>query len=303
MEGDEAVTEVSAVSDPDPAAQLGIDPGPQPTLQTDQHPYAQQYFLPAPPPRARTPKRYLVGATAIFTVGVALAAASVATSQRSTAKPVPPSATELRDESARAVWRTAPVDTVLPPAIDRSGGERYLRLGVADPAGCDVLPEDFRTELAAAAPGTSCVKVLRATYTDATQTVLVTVGIVVIDGTPAARDKVWRQWTPDSDAKRPSLMPSVFAVPATAAAKFADAQRVVWGSQTSDDGSYLVYAVSGFLDGRAGSTPDQLRTATSKALAADSPPVQAAVDLPGAFLAGLKTPATPATPETPGAKP
>jgi hypothetical protein len=224
-----------------------------------------------------------------LTAGLAFAVVSVATSQGRTAKPVPPSATELQDEAARAAWRTAPVDAVLPPMVTRTGGEKYLRLGVAEPAGCGILPADFRAELAADAPGVTCVKVLRATYTDLTQTVLVTVGIVVIDGPPAARDKVWRQWTPDADARRPSLMPAVFPVPSTPAAKFDDSQRIVWGSQTSDDGSFLVYAVSGFLDGRAGSTPDQLKNASGKALAADSPPVQATVDLPGSFLSALTT--------------
>jgi hypothetical protein len=254
-----------------------------------QYPQYQYTPLPPPPPRLRIPKRYVLGAALTMTVGIAVAVTSVATTQGHAGKPVPPTVTALQDEAARAVWRNAPVDTVLPPSVASRGGENYLRLGIAEAASCDTLPAEFTAELASDAPGTNCVKVLRATYTDATQTVLTTVGVVVIGGTPAARDKVWRQWTPDSDAKRPGMMPSVYPVPGTVAAKLDDSQRVVWGSQTSADGSFLVYAVAAFADGRAGSTPDQIQHASGRALAADSPPVQAIVDLPDAFVKLLKT--------------
>jgi hypothetical protein len=245
-------------------------------------------LLPVPPARPRTPKRYIFSAVAVLAVGLALAATSIATSQPVSGKPVPPTAAALRDEAARAVWRAAPVDAVLPPSIDLAGGDKYLRLGVAEPASCDILPAAFRAELASVAPGTSCVKVLRAGYVDATQTVLATVGVVVVGGPADARDKVWRQWTPDADAKRADMMPSVYAVPGTVGAKFGDAQRIAWRSRASADGTYLVYAVSGFVDGRAGSTPDQIQHAAGKALAVDSPPVQAGMQLPEALARRLQ---------------
>jgi hypothetical protein len=169
------------------------------------------------------------------------------------------------------------------------GGDKYVRLGTASPAGCDVLPQSFRTALATAAPATRCVAVLRATYTDTTRTVLATVGIVVIGGTASARDQVWRQWTPDSDAKKPDLMPDVFPVAGTPAAKFANAQRIVWNSEATADGAYLTYVVTGFADGRAGSTTEQITSGGGRALLADSPPVQAAVDLTPVFVTQLST--------------
>ena len=168
----------------------------------------------------------------------------------------------------------------MPPTLDRSGGERYVRLGLADPAGCAVLPAPFVAELAKVAPGTSCDKVLRATYVDSTETVFTTVGIVVVGGTAAQRDKVWRGWTPDSDSQNSDLMPDVYPVPGSVAAQAANAQRIAWNSETSSDGSFLVYSVAGFLDGRAGSSPEDLRSGITKNLTADSPPVQASVDLP-----------------------
>jgi hypothetical protein len=231
------------------------------------------------------PERYWVGALASVVVGAAVAVGAVlATSGSAQAvKPavVPPS--QPADESVRALWRTKPVEQVFPETVTL--GSQYVRLGVTGAAGCGVLPKGFVSELAADAPGTSCVRVLRATYADVTQTVFATVGVVVVGGEASARDQVWRQWSPDADAKRPELMPDVFPVPGTVAAGFADHQRVVWNSQASNDGSYLVYVVTGFADGRPGSTEAQLRAGSGKALVADSPPVQAASGLSDLFAA------------------
>lgn len=229
------------------------------------------------------PKRYWFGAVASLLVGGVLAAVAVLTTESSpsaskpAAKPAAMPSTELQDQAVRAMWRTKPADQLFPATI--TNGSQYVRLGIADATGCDVLPKEFVAELHKDAPDTSCVKVLRATYTDITQTVFATAGIVVIDGSANARDKVWRQWTPDADSRRPELMPSVFAVPGTAAAGFVDGQRTVWNSQASSNGSYLVYVVSAFADGRAGTPDAQLRARSGKALGADSPPVQASLGL------------------------
>ncbi|MFL6115565.1 MAG: hypothetical protein ACJ786_30095 [Catenulispora sp.] len=231
------------------------------------------------------PKRYWFGAAASLLVGGALAAVAVLTTGSSPAAAEQPavSSAQLQDRAVRAMWRTKPADQLFPATV--ADGSQYVRLGIADAAGCDVLPKDFVAELRKDAPDTSCVKVLRATYTDATQTVFATVGIVVIDGSPDARDKVWRQWTPDADSRRPELMPSGFAVPGTAAAGFVDSQRIVWNSQASSNGSYLVYVVSAFADGRAGTPDALLRARSGKALGADSPPVQASLGLSQIFAA------------------
>ena len=236
------------------------------------------------------PERWWAGAAASVVAGAAVAAGAVlATSGSAQAvKPVAVPSTQAADESVRAMWRTKPVEQVFPATVTL--GSQYVRLGVTSAAGCDVLPKGFVSELAVDAPGTSCVRVLRATYTDVTQTVFATVGVVVVGGDPVARDKVWREWSPDADSKRPELMPDVFPVPGTVAAHFNDRQRVVWNSQASNDGSYLVYAVSGFADGRAGSSDAQLRAGSGKALVADSPPVQAASGLSDLFATEFANP-------------
>jgi hypothetical protein len=204
------------------------------------------------------------------------------------ATPAGAAVSQAADQSVRALWRTKSVEQVFPATVTL--GSQYVRLGVAGDTGCGVLPKAFVTELGSAAPGTSCVKVLRATYMDITQTVFATVGVVVLDGEASARDKVWRQWTPDADSRRPSLMPDVFPVPDTPAGVLDDSQRVVWNSQASNDGSYLVYVVSAFADGRAGSTEMQLSAASGKALVADSPPVQAASGLSQLFATEFDNP-------------
>lgn len=241
-------------------------------------------------------KRYWLGVISSLVAGGALAAAAVvATGSSPSGRPVvvplgqaqasASASARAQDQAVRALWRTKPVEQLFPATV--ANGSQYVRLGIADAAGCDVLPKDFVTALAQAAPETKCVKVLRATYTDITQTVFATVGIVVIDGGPRARDQVWRQWTPDADSRRPALMPGVVAVPGTAAATWTDGQRIAWNSQATRDGSYLVYAVTAFTDGRAGTSDAELSAGTGKALRADSPPVQAALGLSQAFVALL----------------
>ncbi|GAA1989163.1 hypothetical protein [Catenulispora subtropica] len=238
--------------------------------------------------RPRMAKRYRLGTAATLVAGGALAAAAVVAtgsgpSPSGAAKPAVVSSSQLQDQAMRALWRTKPVEQLFPATV--AIGSQYVRLGVAGAAGCEVLPKDFVTDLAEAAPETKCVKVLRATYTDITQTVFATVGIVVIDGSAEDREKVWRNWTPDRDSRRPELMPDVFPVPGTAAATWTDQQRTVWNSQSSLDGSYLVYVVSAFADGRPGTMDGQLRVGTVKSLNADSPPVQAALGLSQSFAA------------------
>jgi len=71
-----------------------------------------------PSPSPRIPKRYLLSAALTLTTGLALAAVSIAASQGGTPKAPPPSAAQLQDEAARAVWRTAPVDSILPPTLN-----------------------------------------------------------------------------------------------------------------------------------------------------------------------------------------
>jgi hypothetical protein len=79
------------------------------------------------------------------------------------------------------------------------------------------------------------------------------------------------------------MMPHAYPVPRTVAAQFTDAQRVAWQSQISSDGTYVVYAVAGFADGRTGPGAAAIAAGSGSALSSSSPAVQVAGDLPEAI--------------------
>lgn len=128
-----------------------------------------------------------------------------------------------------------------------------------------------------------CDKVVQATYVDRTQTVTATVGIVLISGSDSVRQSLYKTWTPDAYSLSTAMMPFAYPVPGTAAANFQDPQRVTWNSEVLDDGSYLVYTVAGFTDGRVGPSAANRSASSGSALESDSPPVQVASDLPSAI--------------------
>jgi hypothetical protein len=224
---------------------------------------------------------------AVLVVVVALAAFGAAfalsgsSSGRSSAQPG--SGAAPGQIAADALWRTEPADKILPPVLEREGTEAYYRLAVDPDESCAQLPAALRTALGQA----GCAHVLAATYLDSTESVAVTLGIVVTGGTAAERTALFQNWTADSYARQFAMMPSVYPVPASAAAPFGDAQRIAWKSAISNDGSYIAYAVSGFDDGRQGPTPAAFDLGNESELQADSPPVQAADDLSGYLLTSL----------------
>lgn len=88
-----------------------------------------------------------------------------------------------------------------------------------------------------------CLAVLRATYEDATRSLAVTVGVVVMPD-PAAAQAALRAFT--GTQPRPGLRAVAFRH--TPAAWFGDAERqVAWRSAA---GPYLIMATAGYADGR-----------------------------------------------------
>jgi hypothetical protein len=228
----------------------------------------------------RLPVRVKAGAAVLVLIALAAGAGGVAISgSNSSAAAAHSSGLAAQDEQVRALWRTSPADDLLPLSLSREGTETYQRIAVDPDEQCSILPAAM---LAAMSPA-GCDRVVQATYVDRTQTVTATVGIVVLSGTPAQRAALFKNWTPDSDATNTALMPDAYPVPGTAAADFQDPQRVAWESQVSADGSYLVYTVTGFTDGRVGPTAAQRAAGSGTALESDSPPVQVAADLPAAI--------------------
>lgn len=159
---------------------------------------------------------------------------------------------------ARNVWRNTPVDQLFPLTYtEKNGGpggadRSWTRIGVAAPAGCaDAFDPLLRQVLAPV----GCARLLRATYVDSTSTTVTTVGLLVASAEAPAMSALGSRWDTEHLGERSDLMPRPVAFPGTPAASFGDGQRGSWDVQVSTDLPFVVYAVSGFADGRVVTTP------------------------------------------------
>ncbi|MFJ3838350.1 hypothetical protein ACIPY6_22865 [Streptomyces sp. NPDC090054] len=195
-----------------------------------------------PAPEGRPPRRAgRTGAAvlgALLGIGLLAGAAATAWSEhRDARRPLPPDAAYRQ---AASLWRSAPVDSLLPPRVDAAdtgpgGADRsWTRTALAPDADCGTaLAADWRAALAAA----GCTRVLRATYTDSTRSSLVTVGLV---------------FTPADSVTMDGLRGRLPAPPAYA---YADTRRAAWSTTVVAGVPALVYTVSAFADGRAMDAP------------------------------------------------
>lgn len=160
-------------------------------------------------------------------------------------------------------WRTTPKTKIFPARVRYrlDGGEFGLpgslaltarRLGIARQASCQRAAGASRP-LVTTLDRDGCQAVLRATYTDATSSLVLTVGIAVLgserSAASAARmltgDATGEQ-SPGAVSKRLVLRP--VPVPDTPASAFGARQRqLAW---VVGSGSYLVLATAGYADGR-----------------------------------------------------
>jgi hypothetical protein len=90
---------------------------------------------------------------------------------------------------------------------------------------------------------------------DSTSTTVTTVGLLVASGEAPAMRALNQRWATEHLGGRTDLVPKAVAFPGTPAASFGDRQRGSWDVQVSADLPFVVYAVSGFADGRA--VPDR----------------------------------------------
>lgn len=147
-------------------------------------------------------------------------------------RPVAPDAAYLK---AASLWHETPVDTLFPPVLDGQGAgpggadRTWTRIAPATDADCpDALTAEWQALLAA----TGCTRVLRATYTDATRSSLVTVGMVFTPATAPAMDSLRGRLT----------APSGYGFP--------DNRRAAWTASVLTEAPVVVYTVSAFADGR-----------------------------------------------------
>ncbi|MDF9812218.1 hypothetical protein [Streptomyces sp. SPB162] len=238
-------------------------------------PASVPFTVPAPPAR---PPRTAAGRTAaalclVLGLGLFTGAATGALINHD---PAAVGTTQSAYARAGELWHSVPVDTLLPPVVRRPGAgpggadRTYTRVGVAPAAGCAGA---FDPLLAKVLAPVGCVQVVRATYVDATSSRVTTVGLLVTGGDAAGMAALNRRWSTEHLGSRTDLMPRPVAFPGTAAASFGDAQRASWTVSVSATLPVVVYAVSGFADGRR--VPEPQPADVASAPGATSAPAQA----------------------------
>ncbi|MEU9958354.1 hypothetical protein [Streptomyces sp. NPDC050982] len=160
--------------------------------------------------------------------------------------------------AAGALWHSIPVDELFPPTVDGEGAgpggadRTWTRIAVAPDSGCkDAFDPLLRKALAPA----GCLRLLRATYTDATRSHVTTVGLLFTKADSAAMSTLRARFNAQGLDRRRDLMPRPYAAQGTLAAGFGDAQRASWTLSVLTDAPVVVYAVSGFADGRTVTEP------------------------------------------------
>ncbi|MFB7593482.1 hypothetical protein [Streptomyces sp. NPDC056160] len=160
--------------------------------------------------------------------------------------------------TAGTLWHSIPVDRLFPPTVDGRGAgpggadRTWTRVAVAPDSGCaDAFDPLLRKALAPA----GCGRLLRATYTDATQSFVTTVGLLFTKADAPAMSSLAARFRSEGLGRRTDLMPRPYAAKDTVAASFGLRQRASWTVSVLTEAPVVVYAVSGWADGRTVDTP------------------------------------------------
>ncbi|MFJ3664344.1 hypothetical protein ACIPPM_28260 [Streptomyces sp. NPDC090119] len=178
--------------------------------------------------------------------------------------------------AAGALWHNVPVDQLFPPTVQGTGAgpggadRSWNRIAVAPDTGCAGA---FDPLLARALAPVGCARLLRATYTDATQTHVTTVGLLFTKADPAAMAGLAARFRTERLDRRTDLLPLPYAAKGTPAAGFGAKQRASWTVNVLTDAPIVAFAVSGWADGRTVDTPQPAPDAVRSG--ATSAPAQA----------------------------
>ncbi|MGW7267605.1 hypothetical protein [Streptomyces sp. NPDC054842] len=178
--------------------------------------------------------------------------------------------------AAGNLWHGIPVDGLFPPVVKGDGAgpggadRTWTRIAVAPDSGCQ---DAFDPLLRKALAPVGCLRLLRATYTDATRSHLTTVGLLFTKADAAGMTSLKNRFQRERLDRRADLMPRPYAAKGTAAQGFGDRQRASWTVSVLTDAPVVVYAVSGFADGRTVATPQPAPDATASG--ATTAPAQA----------------------------
>ncbi|MHC5903735.1 hypothetical protein ACVNF4_07455 [Streptomyces sp. S6] len=168
--------------------------------------------------------------------------------------------------AASAIWHSVPVDQLFPVTVDGQGAgpggadRTWTRIGVAPDGGCE---NAFDPLLAQVLTPVGCDRLLRATYIDATQSYVTTVGLLFTKADAATMRALDARFEKEGLSRRADLMPRPYAVPDTLAARFGTAQRASWSVSVLTDAPVVVYSVSGWADNRTVDTPQPAAEATA----------------------------------------
>ncbi|MDT0404753.1 hypothetical protein [Streptomyces edwardsiae] len=160
--------------------------------------------------------------------------------------------------AAQDMWHDVPVDQLFPPTVQGKGAgpggadRVWTRIAVAPDSDCDGAFDALMRKVLAPV---GCERLLRATYTDATQSHVTTVGLLFTRADAAAMTTLARRFEKERLDRRSDLMPLPYAAKGTAAAGFGANQRASWTVSVLTDAPVVVYAVTGWADGRTVDTP------------------------------------------------
>ncbi|PWI19654.1 hypothetical protein DI272_39955 [Streptomyces sp. Act143] len=166
--------------------------------------------------------------------------------------------------AAEALWHSVPVDQLFPPTVQGRGAgpggadRTWTRIAVAPDSGCE---DAFDPLLKKALAPVGCRRLLRATYTDATQSHVTTVGLLFTKADATGMAALDTRFTKERLGDRADLMPRTYPAKGTAAADFGSGQRASWAISVLTDAPVVVYAVSGWADGRAVDEPQSATAA------------------------------------------
>jgi hypothetical protein len=210
--------------------------------------------IPEPPP---DPKRWYERRTlwlviAAFTVVGYLAVGVLATGRvywEFHRKPNPAELYRAATDEVRDRWRSWPAERIFPTSVpytsEQGGIEEARRVGIASGIGC---ADGIDPAPAAVLRRGGCRALLRATYVDQLQGIVLTVGVAALTDDQAARAA--KDALSPADPTVPGDGLHALAFPRTIASRFTDAARQY--AAAGQAGPYVVLTVAGQTDGRPG---------------------------------------------------
>lgn len=212
------------------------------------------------------PARRRTLASIFLVVGLGLVTAGAAGMWLPQDPDAPPAAVRNFQE-ARALWRQIPVDELFPPTLRGDGAgpgradRRWIRVAVASDSGCAAgLDPKLVKELAPV----GCHRLVRASYVDETRSTMTTVGLVFTEAEAAEMEQLRDRFASGDLHQRTDMLPRAFAERGTPVAAFGDAQRASWTTRVLTDAPVIVFAVTGFGDGRTVTQPQPAEEAVRK---------------------------------------